>query len=145
MEVILQKDVKGQGKKDDVIQVANGYGQFLIKSGSAIEATGGNISKVEERKEVEKAKDEEQRIQSELIKKELEAKPFEFQVQVGKGGNVFGSVSSKQIIKRLSDEGFAIDKKALQLKHPITTLGTTKVELKLHKKVTATLKIVLSE
>ena len=129
MKVILLKDVKKQGKKDDILDVSDGYANnYLIKNGLAVpfskrskEILDGEI-KVREDAEAAKV------AEFMAIKEKLENKELTFKVKVGKNDQIFGTVSSKQAIK---------------IDFPIASLGTTNVEIELHKKVKFIIKIVL--
>ena len=142
MKVILLQDVKKQGKKDDIIDVSDGYANnFLIKNKLAVPytKTSGNILN----KELEKrAQDEEELIKScEELKKKLENKDFSFTFKSGKDGKLFGTVSSKQLADELARQGFKIDKKCIEMDTKIDTLGVYNIKINLHKKVTATIKV----
>lgn len=143
MRVILLEDVKKQGKKDDIITVKDGYGLFLINNKKAVLETKGS-SKVLKKQTETRALEENLLIKDcKLLKEKLEKTILKFKVKVGTSGQVFGQISSKQIIKELNNKGFDIDKKMIQIDIPINTLGITNVKVNLHKKVKATLKIEL--
>ena len=145
MKVILLKDVKKQGKKDDIIEVKDGYGNYLINNKLAVLATKGS-SKVLKFKKEKAALEENLLIKDcEDIKKKLESMTLNFKVNTGKNGQVFGQISTKQISDELKKKGFDIDKRKIKLDVPINTLGTTNVKILLHKKVEATLKIHLQK
>lgn len=136
MRVILLKDVKAQGKKDDVINVSDGYANnFLIKNNLAVPYT--KTSKTILDKELDTRQKEEEKRVEELtkIKEKLADKPIEFKVKTGKEDRVFGTISSKQISEKLGEMGYKIDKKCIKISTPISSLGTTKVDIELHKKV----------
>ncbi len=146
MKVILLKDVKKQGKKDDIIEVSDGYAQnYLIKNGLAVKYTAGskNIldSEIKIRNDNEKALIEE----CEKIKEKLEKLELTFKVKTGKEGKVFGSISSKQIADELSKKNLDIDKKKIKIESSIDTLGVHIVNINLHKSVIAKLKINVKE
>ena len=144
MKVIFLKDVKGQGKKDEIKEVKDGYAEnFLIKNGYAIKYTSKSHEILN--KQIEKRnKDEIDLIKEcEKIKNELEKTSITFKVKTGKDGKVFGSISSKQISEELSKKGYKIDKKKINIKDQINTLGTTLVNISLHSKVIASVKINL--
>lgn len=142
MKVIFLKDVKGQGKKNEIKEVSDGYGQnFLVKKGYAVVATPSNINKLN--KEIAEHKLEENLLIREMkdLKEELESKTFNFKVQTGKQDMMFGSISIKQIKKELNNQGYNIDKTKIIIDHPITSLGTHNIKIELHKEVIATIKI----
>ena len=145
MRVILLKDVKKQGKKDYIIEVKDGYGNYLINNKLAVLETKGS-SKVLKFQQEKAALEENLLIKEcENIKKKLENMTLNFRVNTGKNGQVFGQISTKQISDELKKKGFDIDKRKIKLDVPINTLGTTNIKVLLHKKVEATLKIHLQK
>lgn len=136
MKVILIKDVKNQGKKDDIINVSDGYAtNYLIKNNLAV-AYSETSKKILD-KEMKIRQDEEDELVSSLnqIKNSLKDKIIEFKVKTGKDDKVFGTVSSKQISDKLNEMGYKIDKKNIIIDNLISSLGNHKVLIKLHKKV----------
>ena len=144
MKVIFLKDLRGQGKKDEIKEVKDGYAEnFLIKNGYAIKYTQRSNEILS--KQIEKRKEDENELikECEKIKSELENKEIVFKVKTGKDGKVFGSVSSKQISEELGKLGYKIDKKKINIKDTVNTLGTTLVDINLHPKVILKLKVNL--
>jgi len=143
MKVILLQDVKKQGKKDDIINVSDGYAQnFLIKTGLAVPYNEGNKKQLDHKLK-DRADAEEALIKKcEEIKKEIENKSFKFKTKSGKDGKMFGTISTKQIAEELKKNGYNFDKKIVELDHEINSLGTHIVKLNLHKKVVAEIKII---
>lgn len=145
MRVILLEDVKKQGKKDDIINVKDGYGMYLINNKLAVLETKGS-SKVL-KKQTDAAVEKENLIikECEEIKDKLSKMTLKFKVKTGKDGKVFGQISTKQISSELLKKGIDIDKKKIKIDVPINNLGVTNVNIVLHKKVSATLKVELQK
>lgn len=143
MKIIFIKDVKGQGKKDDIKEVKEGFGEFLIKSGSAVLYTNKSLEILNKQKEVRK--EEETLIKNEAIelKNKLDELNLKFKVKTGSNGKVFGNISSKQISEELKNLGFNIDKKKIVIDYPLNMLGKFIVKIILHKEVTSELKVEL--
>ena len=144
MKVIFLKDLKGQGKKDEIKEVKDGYAEnFLIKNGYAIKYTSRSKeildTQIETRNENEKKLIEE----CNKIKKELEKKEYSFKVSTGKEDKVFGSISSKAIAEALNKDGYKVDKKKIKIDGSLSTLGTHIVKVELHPKVIVDLKVKL--
>lgn len=133
MKVILLKDIRKLGKKDEVVEVSDGYARnFLIKNKSAIAYTKGSAKVLDHQME-ERAKQEAQlKKEAEELKEELKNVTLEFKLSAGKNGAVFGSVSSKQIVEALTKKGYKIDKRKLQMEQSISSLGTTRVKVDLY-------------
>lgn len=144
MKIILLKDVKGKGKKDDIIEVSDGYGNnYLIKNKLGVLYTSGSKKVLD--KELDIRQKEEDSLVCELneIKKKLENKDVTFKVKTGKEDKVFGNVSTKQISDELKKLGFNIDKKCIKTNSNIDTLGVHKVMVELHKKVSFFINVIL--
>lgn len=141
MKIILLKDVKKLGSKDDIIEVKDGYGTFLINNKDAV--VYSDKSKEVLNKQIQKRElDEEKTIEEcKKIKNKLEKEALNFKVKIGENGKLFGSVSTKQIYNELVKLGYKIDKKKINVKTELNTVGNYEVEIILHKKVKAKLKI----
>lgn len=144
MKVILTKDVKGQGKKGDIIVVKDGYGQnFLIRNGYAVLYTqrSKEILDISNKNREEQENQEIKRC--EKIKNELKDRVLTFKVKTGKNDQVFGTISTKQISAELEKLGYQVDKKKIILDEPISSLGYHEVRVNLHKKVPASVTVEL--
>lgn len=142
MKVIFIKDVKGQGKKNDIKEVKDGYAKnFLIKNGYALAATTNNLNQI--KKDLKEKSTEEEALIEEMekCKKSLEKETITFVVSTGKEDKMFGKISSKQIKKELDNLGYNIDKTKIKLKEDLSSLGIHNIDLELHKKVTAVIKV----
>ena len=143
MKIIFIKDVKGQGKKDDIKEVKDGYAKYLISSNSAVLYTEKSVSVLN--KQFDKRKEEEKELVDSLnkIKNKLENKKIEFKVKTGNNDKVFGSISTKQISDELSKLGFDIDKKKIECDSELNTLGTHVIKINLHKEVIFNINVIL--
>lgn len=147
MKVILVQDVKKVGKKGDIVNVADGYGQnFLIKNKLAVLATETGKNIVAQDKENQRLQDLENKKKAEELKAVLEALTLEFALSSGKDGRTFGSVSTKNIVEELSKKhNIKVDKRKFINAHPIQSLGYTQLKIELYKDVIATIKVHLKE
>ncbi len=145
MKVIFIKDVKGQGKKDDIKEVKDGYAKFLISNSLAVAYTSNSVKVLNN--QIDKRKQEEQELVKECnkIKDKLKGKKIEFKVKTGKEDKVFGSISTKQISEELAKMGYDIDKKKITCDSEINSLGTHEVTITLHKEVVFKLDVILSK
>ena len=146
MKIILLEDVKGKGKKDDIINVSDGYGKnYLLKNKLGVLYTEGSKKVLD--KEIKIRQDKEDALVNNLtkIKEKLENKNIKFKVKVGKEDRVFGNISTKQISEEIKKLGFNIDKKCIKPDSNIDSLGTHKVLIELHKKVKFYINVVLDK
>ncbi|ARD48375.1 50S ribosomal protein L9 [Sporosarcina sp. P37] len=147
MKVIFLKDVKGKGKKGEVKEVSTGYAQnFLLKNNIAIEATPGNLSKLEGQKNRQKKDAAAELAEAKEVKEQVEKLTVELHAKSGEDGRLFGSITSKQIGQALEKQHkIKVDRRKMELPEPIRALGFTNVPIKLHPDVTATLKVHVTE
>ena len=147
MKVILLEDVKSLGKKGEIVNVNDGYARnFILPKKLGLEATGKNLNDLKLQKANEAKVAEEQFQEAKALAEKLAAGEISLAIMMGSGGRSFGSVSTKEIAAAVEEQmNLAIDKKKIQLKDAIKTVGTHTVPVKLHPKVTAQLKVVVTE
>lgn len=147
MKVIFLKDVKGKGKKGEVKNVADGYAQnFLLKQGLAIEASNTNMKTLDSQKKKEEKLAAEELEQAKKLKEQMEKLTVELSAKAGEGGRLFGSITSKQIAEALQKQHtIKIDKRKMEMEDAIRSLGFTKIPVKLHTEVTATLSVQVKQ
>ncbi len=147
MKVILLEDVKALGKKGEIVNVSDGYARnCILPKKLGLEATNKNLNDLKLKKANEEKIAQAQLEEAQALAKKLEAGKVELAIKVGEGGRAFGSVSSKEIAAAVKEQlGYDIDKKKIQLKDVIKALGTHTVPVKLHSKVTAELKVIVTE
>ena len=147
MKVILLEDVKALGKKGQIVNVNDGYARnFILPKKLGVEANNKNLNDLKLKKANDEKIAQEHLEEAQQLGKKIEAGKVELAIKVGEGGRTFGSVSTKEIAAAVKEQmGYDIDKKKIQLKEAIKTLGTHNVPVKLHTKVTAELKVVVKE
>lgn len=147
MKVILLEDVKGVGKKDQIINVSDGYAKnFLLPKKIAVLADKNNLNKLENIKKIEDAKKQEEYDNALSIGKNIESKNLQINAKLGNNGKLFGAITNKEIAIALKEQiGIDIDKKKIVLSSPIKTLGEKEVVVKLHPKVNVTLKVTINQ
>ena len=147
MKVILLQDVKALGKKGEVVNVNDGYARnFILPKKLGVEANGKNLNDLKLQKNKEATVAQEHLDAAKKLAEELKAGKVVLTMKVGEGGRTFGSVSSKEIAEAVKEQmHLDIDKKKIQLKEQIKTLGTHIVSVKLHPEVTAELNVSVKE
>ena len=147
MKVILTEDVKSLGKKGEIVNVSDGYARnFILKKNKGVEANGKNLNDLKSKKANDDKIAQQQYEDAQELGKKIEAGKIEVSIKTGEGGKAFGSVSSKEIATEVKAQmELEVDKKKVQLKDAIKALGTYEVPIKLHPKVTAKLKVVVTE
>lgn len=143
MKVILKENIKGVGKKDEVINASDGYARnFLFPKNLAVEANAENMSKLKAKQDSNAFKKSQEKEEAQNIAKKLSGILLKIKVKAGENGKIFGGVSSKEISDNLDKEyGIKVDKKKIDLKEPIKSLGMTSVEIKLFEGVIGKVKI----
>ena len=146
MEVILKEDVAKLGSRGDVVKVAEGYGRnFLLPRKLAIEANKGNKMVIEQMKAASVRRSAKEKVQAEELAKQFEGLSVSFTRKSGEQDHLFGSVTSGDIADALEKKGFNLDRRKVQLHEPLKALGEFAVPVKLHKDVTAHLKVVIEK
>ncbi|MBR2067204.1 MAG: 50S ribosomal protein L9 [Solobacterium sp.] len=144
MKVILKQDVKKVGKKGEVVEVSDGYARnFLIARGLAVAETNKSLEILADQKAEQAAHEAELEKEAKELAKKLEDMTFDFKVNSGKDGRVFGSVSTKQIVEELAKQGIRIDKRKIIDTAPVTSLGVTEVRVELYKNVIGKVRVKL--
>ncbi len=143
MKVILLADVKGKGKKGDVVKVNDGYARnMLFPKGLAKEATAGNLKNLEHQKAIAAQEEAERKEDAEKLSEKIRKATVRVETKGGENGKLFGSITSAEIAKECKEQfDIELDKKKILLDAPIKQAGTTELKVKLHPEVTATLKV----
>ena len=144
MKVIFLKDLKNQGKKNEIKEVSDGYAtNFLIKNGYAVKYTKSSSDRLDVEMTNDRINEENNIKSANEIKKQIEKEKIIFDVKTGKDGKVFGSVSSKQICDKLNELGYKVDKKKIVIDNTLSSLGTFFVDVVLYKNVIAKVRVEL--
>lgn len=144
MEVILKEDVNKLGQRGDVVKVADGYGRnFLLPHKLAMEATAANKVVIEQMKQSSVRRSAKEKSEAELLVNQLNQVELTFERRVGENEHLFGSVTAGEIAQALEHKGFTIDRRKLQLEEPLRQLGEFHVPVKLHREVTAHIKVTV--
>ena len=147
MKIILLQDVKSVGKKGDLVELSEGYARnFIIPKKLGVEANNANMNNLKLQKANEEKVAKEQYDAAVALGKEVEEMLVKVSIKSGEGGKTFGSISSKEIAKAVSDQyGKEIDKKKIQMQDAIKSVGTHEVTVKLHPKVSVKLRVKVEE
>ena len=144
MKVVFLEDVKGQGKKGDIVDVSDGYARnFLIKKNLAKEANSSAINEAKQKREAEERRKAAEKAEAQNLAKNLFGKEISLFVKCGDNGKIFGSVTSKEISEELLKSGFDIDKKKIVLKENIKNEGLYEVEIKIYPEISAKIKLLV--
>ena len=146
MEVILKEDVNKLGSRGDVVKVAEGYGRnYLLPRKLAIVANEGNKAVIVQMKAASVRRSAKEKSQAEELAKQFEGLSVSFTRRSGENDQLFGSVTSGDIAEAVAKKGINMDRRQIQLHDPLKTLGEFTVPVKLHKDVTAHLKVVIEK
>ena len=143
MKVILKENVKGLGSKNEVVEASDGYARnYLFPRGLAKEANQSNLHDLKQKKKAKKRKKKRELEEAKEKANKISDRVFSIPVKAGDNGRLFGSVTTNDIADKVEDDtGIKIDKRKIELSSNISSLGTKKVDIKLHKDVTATVKV----
>ena len=147
MKVILQQDVKGQGKKGQMIEVSDGYARnFLFPRKLAVDATADNLNKMHMQEKARRAHEARERAEAEALAERLKGSVVKLTARAGTGGRLFGAVTSKEIADALqAQHGLTIHKSKIVKDEPIQSFGTFELKCKLGYEITGTIYLVVAE
>ena len=143
MKVLLTADVKGTGKKGEVVEVADGFGRnFLLKKGLATVATAANVNQAAQKKAAQEFHKAEEVKALKALANELNGKSVPVKIKTGENGKTFGSVTAAHVAAALADAGYDVDKKKIKM-DAVKTIGTVEAEIRLMEGVIAKIKVVV--
>ena len=147
MKVILQQDVKGQGKKGQMVEVSDGYARnFLLPKKLAVSATAENVNTMKQQEKARKAQEAAEKAEAEAVSKQLEGLMVKVSAKAGEGGRLFGAVTAKEISEALSAQhGLNIAKAKSVLDEPIKSCGGYQLKCKLGYEVVGTINVMVTE
>ena len=147
MKVILLDNIKGVGKKDEIINANDGYARnYLLPKKLAVEATNQNLSLLKGKQDSNAHKKAEEKKEAEIIKEKISKITLKIQVKAGANGKIFGGVTAKEISDQLKKQyNIEIDKKKIDIKETIKTLGVFKINAKLFEGVIGTINVRIEE
>ena len=141
MKVVLLKDLKGKGKKGDIINVNDGYASnYLIPNGFAVVGSNSAVNEANQAKQANAYHEEQNRLKAQDLANQLKDKVVTIKVKAGANGKIFGSVTNKEVSVGLNEMGFDVDKKKIELEQ-IKSLGEYTAKLKLYPNITGKIKI----
>jgi large subunit ribosomal protein L9 len=144
MEVILKEDVNNLGHRGDVVKVAAGYGRnYLLPQNLAMEANAANKAVIEQMRNSAVRKSAKEKTEAEALVAQLDVIALTFARKTGENDHLFGSVTSSDIAQQLEEKGFTIDRRKIHLDEPLKSLGDFLVPVRLHREVTAHVKVVV--
>lgn len=147
MKVVLLKDVKGQGKKDDVVNVSDGYARnFLFPKGLAVEAGAQIMNEIKNRESSRLHKIELEKAAANEIKSKLENVVVKITGKAGGDGRLYGSVTSSEIADELEKQhAITVDRRKIVIANPVKAVGTYEFDIKLYPEITGKIKVVVSD
>ncbi len=147
MKVILQQDVRGQGKKGQLVEVSDGYARnFLLPKKLAVVATAENLNTMKQQEKARKAQEAAEKAEAEATAKKLEGLMVKIPAKAGEGGRLFGAVTAKEVSEALAEQfGVNIPKARLVLDEPIKSCGGYQIRAKLGYEVSGTVNVVVVE
>ena len=146
MEIILKEDVENLGHRGDVVKVAQGYGRnFLLPRNLGIEATPGNKAVIDQMKASSVRHSAKEKTDAELLLQQFENVELKFTRKTGDNDHLFGSVTGPDIAQALEAKGFEIDRRKVQLEESLKSLGEFLVPVRLHREVTAHVKVIVEK
>ena len=147
MKIVLLENVKKLGKKDEIIEVSDGYARnVLIPKKLGLPATSENLNNLKNKNKNEEKKEENLRNLAENNKKTLESKKFTVQIKAGANGKTFGSITNKEIAENIAENSsIDVDKKDVLLDESIKNIGVYDIKVRLHKDIIATVKVEVKE
>lgn len=147
MQIILLEDVKSLGKKGEIVSVSDGYAKnFILPKKLGVEASSANLNTLKLQKANEEKLAAERLAEAKEFAALIESKTLQLTIKVGEGGKIFGAISTKEISQAAKSQcDLELDKKKIVLANPIKTMGNHEVTIKVHPKVTATLKLVVTQ
>ncbi len=138
MKVVLLKDVKGTGKKGDIKEVSDGFARnFLLRQGMAKEANKSAIAENEFKKNANAYHKEVERQEALALAKKIEGQVINLEIKCGDNGKTFGSITAKEIAEALSAQGFNLDKRKIELKEPLKTIGSYTIVARVYPEISA--------
>ncbi len=142
MKVILLKDVKNVGKKDDVVEVAKGYGNnYLIKNGLAVEANKANLNEIKQKEGAKRAQEARELEDARELAANLKDKTFTVKMKTGEKGRLYGSLTNINVAEAIEAAGYSVDRRNITLGTDIKSVGSTSADIKLHNDVSVKVKI----
>jgi large subunit ribosomal protein L9 len=144
MEVILREDVKYLGKAGELVKVKPGYARnYLLPKGLAFEATDGNRKRIQAEGKARMARAAEEKTGAEALAAQLAGVAVTLARKAGEGDRLFGSITAQDLAEALAAKGHAVDRRRIELEHPIKSLGEHTVPIRLHHEVTASLRVTV--